>query len=73
MKITDFKYIKNQDGYTVTGYKGKFSNIEIPEGVTEIARGAFVWSEIESVMGKFSSANARILGTTPQVERDMWR
>jgi len=50
MKITDFKYEKNADGYTVTGYKGRAMDIEIPEGVTEIGYGAFSWCGIESIV-----------------------
>lgn len=50
MKITDFKYSKNSDGYIIHGYKGKAVDIEIPEGVTEIDYGAFSWCKIESVI-----------------------
>ena len=50
MKITEFVRENTQDGYIITGYKGKKTDIEIPEGVTEIGYGAFSWCKIESVI-----------------------
>ncbi len=50
MKITEFVRVNTQDGYKITGYKGKKTDIEIPEGVTEIGYGAFTWCKIESVI-----------------------